>query len=264
MENKVFGTDYTVKPLATEFKNPVKKVLLVGNSFMYFNCGVNAMIAGLAKSKGRTVIMTLAAISGASLYWHDVRSYLRPNGLRSYAFSSDGKNTLEFIKYPDGRIFDAVVLEDSSQGPIHPELSKLFAASVAKHVADIRAVGSEPMLMMTWAYKNRPEMTRQLADAITSEANKHRVPVAPCGLAFARAQRELPGVDLIRTDNRHPTVPGTYLEACVFYAGFFKETPEGSDFFGKYSDVSVNRETGEALQRVAWESVCDFNGWDAR
>lgn len=261
MDYQAYGNDYTIKPLVTELKNPVKNILLVGNSFMYFNCGVNPMLVGIAASKGIKLVLTLVGISGSSLYWHDVKSYLRPNGLRSYAFSSDGKNTLQFINYPNGKIFDAVVLEDSSQGPIHPELNKLFAQSVARHGADVRATGAEPMLMMTWAYKGRPEMTRQLADAITKEANKNRMPVAPCGLAFARALREMPQLELIRTDNRHPTVAGTYLEACVFFASLLKQTPEGSGFFGKYDDMSVDPETGAGLQRTAWETVCDFNGW---
>lgn len=70
---------------------------------------------------------------------------------------------------------------------------------------------------MTWAYKDKPEMTRLLADATIEVANENSASVIPCGLAFERSQRDFPEIELIRSDNRHPTVAGTYLEA----AGIF-------------------------------------------
>ena len=104
-----------MKPLMTDKPVGIKNVLLVGNSFMFYNCGVNGMINGFAKAKHRDLVITLVGIGGASLYWHDVKSYLRPNALRSYKIASDGTNKVTFLDYPDGKIFDAVVLEDSSQ-----------------------------------------------------------------------------------------------------------------------------------------------------
>lgn len=37
----VCAADYSIKPKVTELTPPPTRVLLVGNSFMYYNCGVN-------------------------------------------------------------------------------------------------------------------------------------------------------------------------------------------------------------------------------
>lgn len=46
------AADYTVKPTVTSLKTTPKSILLVGNSFMYYNCGVNGYLSGIAKAKG--------------------------------------------------------------------------------------------------------------------------------------------------------------------------------------------------------------------
>ena len=50
---------------------------------------------------------------------------------------------------------------------------------------------------MTWAYKGRPEMTKQLADATISVANENNAMVIPVGLAFAKATEKRPQLSLI-------------------------------------------------------------------
>ncbi len=254
-------SDLGIVPKATEKPSGLRNILLVGNSFMFYNCGVNGMLTGFAKALGVPMVVTMVGIGGASLYWHDVKSYLRPRGLRSYTIASDGTNRVDFIDYPDGKIFDAVVLEDSSQGPIHPGLKALFREAAARHSADVREAGALPFLMMTWAYKDKPEMTRLLADATVSVANDINAPVVPCGLAFARSLRENPEITLVRSDNRHPTVAGTYLEAAVLFASLTGTSPEGAAFCGRFDDLVLEKPVALALQRVAWETVRDMNGW---
>lgn len=253
--------DCSFLPLNREKPKDLKKILLVGNSFMFYNCGVTGMMNGFAKAKQIPMLLTMVGIGGASLYWHDVKSYLRPNGIRSYSIADDGSNKVTFIDYPNGKIFDAVVLEDSSQGPIHPGLKELFKSSVAKHCADVRASGARPFVMMTWAYKNKPEMTRQLADATIEVADANNVSVIPVGLAFERALQDHPTIELVRSDNRHPTVAGTYLEAAVLFASLSSVSPYESDFFGRYDDLVLSETVAHNLQKVAWETVSEFNGW---
>ena len=106
--------------------------------------------------------------------------------------------------------------------------------------------------MMTWAYKDKPEMTSLLADATIEVANENSASVIPCGMAFERSSKDFPEIELIRSDNRHPTVAGTYLEAAVFFASLTGITP---------TDLIVVPETGKKLQRIAWNTVRDFNSW---
>ena len=254
------GVDYTVTSDVTAPLENIRRVLLVGNSLMFYNCGVSSMLAGLAKAKGRKFEVTMVGIGGAGLYWHDVKAYLRPNGLRSYRINE--KNEFEFIDYPDGKIFDAVVMVDSTQGPIHPDLKKYFVEYAARHCADIRATGAEPVLMVSWGYGDRPGMTRLLADSIITTANDNHCRVTPCGIAFERAKRARPDLKLIRSDNRPPTVAGTYLEAAVFYATLSGESPEGADYCGRFDDLVISTEDAQFLQTIAWETVRDLSGWN--
>ena len=254
------AADYSVKPKVTELKAKPATVLLVGNSFMYYNCGVNGYLSGFAKAKGSKLDSTMATIGGAGLDWHDVKSYLRPNGLRSYSTLNDGSNRLVFHEYKDGKIFDAVVLQDNSQGPVHPELKKFFEKYAAIHAKDIRATGAEPLFMMTWAYKDRPEMTKALADATTSVANANNAMVVPVGLAFAKALKARPDLAMTVADNRHPTAAGSYLEGAVLFATLTQSSPEGAKFNGG-CEKPLSDKDAQFLERVAWETVTEFFGW---
>lgn len=247
-----------MKPAVTELAHIPGTVLLVGNSLMYYNNGVGAYAEKISKEMGVPMAFTMVAIGGASLDWHLVKSYLRPHGLANYSINRDGN--LVFHDYPDGKIFDAVILQDNSQGPINPALSQLFAQYAAIHCNDIRETGAEPLLMMTWAYAGKPEMTEQLANATIAVANESKAMVVPVGLAFAKALQEKPDLKLTVADKRHPSPAGTYLEACVIFSTLAKKSAEGAKCTG-VGDARVSLETAVFLQKVAWKTVREFFGW---
>ena len=247
-------------PLVTHLEKTPKSVLLVGTSFMYYNNGVGSYARQISVDQKEPMTFTMATIGGAGLDWHLVKSYLRPNGLRSYSTANDGSNRLKFREFPDGKIFDAVVLQENSQGPIHPELAPRFRKYAAIHCRDIREVGSEPLIMMTWAYADRPEMTEQLANATIAVANENRAMVVPVGLAFANALKGRPELKLTVADNRHPTPAGTYLEGCVLFATLSGKSPVGAKCSG-VGEARVTKADARYLQEVAWQTVKDFFGW---
>lgn len=252
--------NYSIEPLVKGLESKPDRVLLVGNSFMYYNCGVGGYISGIAKDKKTKLTTAMATIGGAGLDWHDVKSYLRPNGLLSYSTLNDGSNKLIFNNYPGGKVFDAVVLQDNSQGPIHPELKKFFEKYAAIHSKDIRATGAEPVFLMTWAYADRPEMTKQLADATIKVANDNKAMVIPVGLAFANALKDRPDLKMTVADNRHPTAAGSYLEGAVIYAALTHSSPEGANFLGG-CEKPLAQKDAQFLQSIAWKTVKDFYGW---
>lgn len=252
--------NYSVNPLVKGLEKSPERVLLVGNSFMYYNCGVTGYISGLAKDKNKKLTLTMATIGGAGLDWHDVKSYLRPNGLRSYSTTDDGSNKLIFHKYPRGKVFEAVILQDNSQGPVHPELKKFFEKYGAIHSKDIRATGAEPIFLMTWAYADKPEMTKQLADATIRVANENKALVIPVGLAFAQALKERPDLKLTVEDNRHPTAAGSYLEGAVIFAALTRTSPQGAPFLGG-CEKPLAKKDAQFLQTIAWKTVKEFYEW---
>jgi hypothetical protein len=76
--------------------------------------------------------------------------------------------------------------------------------------------------------------------------------VAPVGMAWYKTRLLNPVFDLYQADESHPSVYGTYLTACVFYASLFHKSPEGCSFISTLSasDAAV-------LQQVAAMTVFD-------
>ena len=77
------------------------------------------------------------------------------------------------------KLFDAVIMGDCSQCPIHAQLKGVFHASAMIQSDIVRKHGATPMFTMTWAYKDKPEMTQHLADAYTTAGNDNDALVIP-------------------------------------------------------------------------------------
>jgi hypothetical protein len=230
---------------------PAKSLLWVGNSFYYFNNSMHGHVSALLASAGvKGLRGTSATISGSGLNWHDLAAYLKPGGIASYSFVGD--NEVQFN--PPGQPFDAVLMMDCSQCPIHPQLKPLFHEFVAKHSATARRNGAVPMLFMSWAYQDKPAMTAALAEAYEQAGRDNRALVVPAGLAFERSLVLRPDVGLYAPDKRHPSLAGTYLSACTVLASVYQVNPVGLAYIaGLPADVAAH------LQRVAWETAQAFH-----
>lgn len=247
-----------IKPTVTKLAETPTTVLMIGNSFMYYNNGADSFSAGICRDMGFHIGFTMITIGGGGLNWHPVRCYLRQEAMRSYTPGKGG--TLEFHNYENGRIFDCVILQDNSQGPIHPRLAPLFREAAREYCQEVRSVGAFPLLLMTWAYEGHPEMTSQLADAITETGNANNAMVIPVGLAFARSLAENPELKLTGEDKHHPLPAGTYLEACVICAALTGKSPQGAAF-DHIGAARVNKGDAAFLQGIAWDATREFYGW---
>ena len=107
--------------------------------------------------------------------------------------------------------------------------------------------------MMTWAYKDKPEMTSQLAKEYTVAGNKNNVLVIPVGLAYANSTRIHPEIDLYTSDRRHPSKAGTYLSACVMFASVFQTSPVGN-----YYTFDLDKNIAQNLQKIAWTTHQEY------
>jgi hypothetical protein len=231
---------------------PVKSVLWVGNSFFYFNNGIHRYMIGLSSAAGREgrIRNTMVTIGGSGIDWHDLDGYLKPGSKMGwYSFESD--NEIAFNK--PGRQYDTVVLMDCSQCPIHPQFKGFFHEYAAKDSEIARKYGVRPVFFMSWGYKNAPQMTGQLADAYTTEANANDALVIPAGLAYAKAIAKRPDLEFYQPDKRHPTLIGTYLAACTSYAAITGKSPVGNTYTG-----GVDPQIAQFLQTVAWETVQEY------
>jgi hypothetical protein len=226
-----------------------KAVLFVGNSFFYYNNGMANMFADLTKAAHSPVRTTLIAIGGSGIDWHDVDSYLKPGSRIGYYSIIENKARIN----PPGRQYDTMVVMDCSQCPIHPELGKVFHEYAKIDADTAKKYGVRPVFFMSWAYKDRPEMTEQLAEAYTREANANDALVIPAGLAFARAIKLRPDLEFYQKDKRHPQRIGSYLGACTAYAALTGKSPVGNAY-----TAGLDEETAKFLQQVAWDTVQAF------
>jgi hypothetical protein len=232
-----------------------RTLLWVGNSFFYYNNGIHHVVQGLARAAdaehAKQYRATSITISGSGLSWHDVESYFRPGAVASYSFVGDNEVVFNTFDRP----FDLVIMQDCSQCPVHPKLVDTFHASVRKDAEIVRKHGAIPVLFMTWAYADRPEMVGQLAEQYTLAGNASDALVIPAGLAFAKALQKDPKLALYAPDKRHPSPEGTYLAACTAFAAIWGRSPVGSPF-----RWTVDEKVARLLQEVAWETVQEYLG----
>lgn len=225
-----------IKPKVTTLKDVPHTVLFVGNSYFYYNNSLHNHVLNLLRGAdpAASYTATSATISGAPLSLHDVDALLSSHKRKE---------------------FDAVIMADCSWCSVDPERKPAFAETVAKDVAIVRRHGAQPILFMTWAYADKPEMTGKLTDAYTAAGNDNNALVIPAGLAFARAHAQRPELALHVPDKSHPTLAGTYLAACVVIASVYRRSPVGNTYHADIDD-----KTAAFLQDVAWATVQDYYG----
>ena len=247
------GAFAQTKPKRTQLDGaPPGSILWVGNSFFYYNNSMHNYVGMLVRS-GLNVPhrSTSVTISGSGFDWHDMESYFRPDALGKYSFVGD--NEVRFNKLD--KLFDAVIMSDCSQCPVHPKLKGVFHDQAKKQADIVRKHGAQPIFLMTWAYKDKPEMTAQLAEEYTRAGNANDALVIPSGLAFAKAISKRPDLEFYQPDKRHPSMIGTYLSAATAYAAIYRKSPVGNTY-----THGIDAELVKFLQTIAWETVQEYYG----
>ena len=216
------------------------KVLFIGNSYTYYN-NIPGMITQLAASSDepRKLDTRMIAVGYKTLEWH----YGNPE-------------TLDAIRQADR---DIVILQEHSIRPIE-DRSKMFEYA-SKLDGEIKSAGARTVLYLTWARQHIPEMQEVLNNAYFTLARKLGATVAPVGMAWQKALKANPALRLHKRDKSHPTLLGSYLAACVFYATLFQTSPIG--LTGTMIDdndkiLNLRKNDARFLQSTAWETVRDF------
>jgi hypothetical protein len=226
-----------------------KSALFIGNSFFYYNSGIQGHVSLLENAADpehkQAYRNTAQTIGGAGFDRHDVESYFRVN--------ATGNNNVGLNK-PE-KLFDAAIMMDCSRCPIHPNMKSVFTEYAKKDADIVRSHGAKPVFFMSWAYADEPEMTAQLAEAYTVAGNDNNALVIPAGLAFAKSLARKPELALHAPDKQHPSLAGTYLASCVVFAALTGKSPVGNSYL-----AGINATTARFLQEVAWETVQEYYG----
>ena len=124
----------------------------------------------------RAAAPTSVTISGSGLDWHDMESYFRPDGIGKYSFVADNEVGVQQARQAVRRGH-----HDGLQPVPDPSAAEArCSTSTRRSNSDIvRKHGAAPILFMSWAYKDKPEMTAQLAEEYTIAGNANDALVIP-------------------------------------------------------------------------------------
>jgi hypothetical protein len=212
-------------------------VLFVGNSLTQAN-DLTAIFKQLAANSSLHADVDVRSITpgGATLYDH---------WKRGVAVTMLRKQHVNFL-----------ILQAQSTEPLFAPESFNECATLFKSEAD--RAKTQTVLFSTWArpasdsfYKERSsggspmEMQTRLNAAYAALAQKTEATLAPVGMAWERAQKIAPEIQLL-DGTQHPSRAGTYLAAAVLFHTIFNAPASGSTF---YDDLPVT--TAHTLQRVA-------------
>ncbi len=218
---------------------PKKSILFIGNSYTYVN-DLPQTLVKLADSGGYEIVTGMSAPGGWTLRQHDTAEP---------ALNKLKERQWDFVVLQEQSVVPAV--ENSRNNEMYPAVRSLNEK--------IKQAGASPILYLTWGRRGgMPEfgfsdfnsMQEQLTRGYLGIAQELGLRVAPVGEAWKAALAQRPGLDLWQGDGSHPTMTGTYLAACVFYAAIYAKSPEG---LGYRADLP--KETAQFLQTIANQTV---------
>jgi hypothetical protein len=239
--------------------SPPGRVLFIGDSS---SLGLDGLLPKLAATGQPSVTMT------SKLNWHP-----------GVAFGGQYElgDALEDIR--QGK-WDAVVLQDDLNMD-WPGRAGEFTEYGRRFDQAIKEAGAETVFYMVYPYKDAKETTtEEIAAAYSKIGQDLGAKVAPVALAFSRALRERPDLNLYALDGEHPSWAGIYLEGCVLYATLFGRSPVGLTYrmqgtapgdwqlspglerealmYLDGANWEISEKDAADLQRIAWETVQDY------
>jgi hypothetical protein len=231
-----FGNPGCELPLIT-----CTRVLFIGHSYTYVN-DLPTTFANLAWSAGDRVDAQTLASGGETLAGH--------------VADAATASTI------DAQTWNTVVLQDQSENPASAAYrqSEMYPAAM-QLVALIRHAGEQPLLFLTWAHQSGwPEdglptyatMQAAVDQGYRGLSAELAVPVAPVGAAWQSVVSAQANPGLWQADGVHPTIAGTYLAACVFFATIFHASPVGLSYVD-----GLPASEAATLQRIAATTALD-------
>jgi hypothetical protein len=213
----------------TIFAQQTKRVLFLGNSYTAGN-NLPQMLADVASSLGDSLIFDSNTPGGHTMLGHSA-------------------NATSQAKIAQGG-WDYVVIQEQSQLPSFPwsqfsTASLPYADSLCRKIreADSCAI---PLFFMTWGRKNGDQMNcatwppvctyagmqHLLRERYVLMADTNNAKVAPVGAVWRDVRNDSLGIELYAADGSHPSMEGSYLAACTFYASIFHKSPVGASALG--------------------------------
>ena len=221
------------------------RVVFVGNSLTYWH-DIPGIVVELGRSAGIKIDTTIIVEGGQTLEGHWNKGEAQNAIVEDWA--------------------DFVILQESGgrqSKSAKDEKEKELYVTYATRFIQLCKKDAIPVI---YAFASGPEFapwTKVLTTAALSvarrEENTH-TEVCFVNEAWQRVAEDRPDIQLV-DDTYHPTPYGAYLNACVFHATLHRQSPEGLPnalTTGDGTPISVDAETAQYFQQVAWETTQKF------
>jgi hypothetical protein len=216
-----------------------QNLLFLGNSFTQFN-NMPLLLQSLAAAAQQNVVTKQVTPGGCTLQQHAI-----------YAVSTDAI---------DAQKWDYVVLQEQSTTPAIARLpqERMYPA-IRRLDSRITAGGSRSLLFLTWGrergfpeegYRDYETMQQVVTASYLTIAAELNLAIAPVGVAWRTVVMEHPEIQLWDRDGSHPSLAGSFLAACVFYAALYRKSPQGVPY-----SATLEPKTAQVLQTVAGNTV---------
>jgi hypothetical protein len=226
-------------------------VLFIGNSYTYVN-DLPTVFLNLTTS-----LSDIATVDS------------KTNG--GYTFQNHLSDPVTHTKIKSKK-WDYVVLQGQSQEPSFPTAQvDQQTLPPAVSLADSMYANwfcSQAMYFMTWGRQNGdPQwdsistfdgMNVRLRNAYVRIADSANASVCPVGIAWKYVRDTYPSINLYSADGSHPSIEGTYLAACTFYASLFRKTPVGASYVAGLDPAIAGQLQGAAAIAVL-DSLSTWN-----
>jgi PKD repeat protein len=214
-------------------------VLFIGNSYTYAN-DLPTVFVNLTNS-----LSDIATVDS------------KTNG--GFTFQNHLDDPATHVKI-ESKKWDYVVLQGQSQEPSFPT-AQVNQATLPPAVSLADSVYanwycSQAMYFMTWGRQNGDpqwdsintfdKMNVRLRNAYMRIADSANASVSPVGMAWKYVRDTYPTINLYSGDGSHPSMAGTYLAACTFYASLFRKSPVGATYFAGLDPTIAGQLQGAA------------------
>jgi hypothetical protein len=185
-------------------------------------------------------------------------------------FNAHSANTQTLNKINQQQ-WDYVVLQAQSQepslSPSYVNSNVLPAAQVLIDAIESNSLCTEPLFFMTWGRKFGDAsncvayppvctylgMQERLRTRYLDMTFTHDASCSPVGMAWKKSIEIDSTLNLYSSDNSHPSIYGSYLAACTFYASIFKKSAVGSTYWPN----AIDSASAYILQQIGSSTVLD-------
>lgn len=216
-------------------QEPKVRVLIVGNSFSKTVSSANATysieqpLMELAAGEGHNLeAVTLAHDSARLCYYAGMKENYYSYYRELIALLMDEKwdyiifqeQTAGAIEYFDSQTVPAIEKLQQMVKAFQPQATMLLYMNAAYSDGEPIKVNNTPRLLSIG------EMELYLAIAFRKLQNQLGIEAVMVGMHSYRINLLYPQINILRSDNKHPTHTGYYLAACCFYHRIYGKAPD--------------------------------------